>query len=177
MKEIEGWPGYFVTEYGSVFSQVKSSRLGNNLRKLKDFDGGKGYRYVNLCINQKRKKIHVARLVCQAFLPNRENRKTVNHKNGDKSDNTLKNLEWMTYQENHVHAFKVLGRVVKPHAGKKGKDNPASKPTIQLSKSGQFIARYESQSLAGDATGIGKKGISKAIKRNGSSGGFLWRRA
>ena len=63
-----------------------------------------GYLYVSLG-NKDRKAIH--RLVSEAFIPNDENKPMVNHKNCDKTDNRLENLEWCTYSENNNHAYNL----------------------------------------------------------------------
>lgn len=54
------------------------------------------------------KYIHI--LVAKTFIPNPENKPTVNHKDGDKLNNSIENLEWSTYQENIRHAYDVLNR-------------------------------------------------------------------
>lgn len=88
--------GYFVTENGDIIN-------GKNNRILKPFsDCNKGYMVVE--IKGKRYKVH--RIVAETFIPNPDNKPQVNHKNGNKKDNRVSNLEWVTGSENAIHAIK-----------------------------------------------------------------------
>lgn len=71
-----------------------------------------GYPVVLLRIDGKRKMVKVHRMVVNAFLESIPPEKQVNHKNGQKADNRLENLEIVTPSQNVRHAFDVLGRVV-----------------------------------------------------------------
>lgn len=68
-----------------------------------------GYANVLLSKNDIRKTHRIHRLIAQAFIPNPEDKPQVNHKNGDKLDNRVDNLEWATSRENIRHKFDVLG--------------------------------------------------------------------
>ena len=62
-----------------------------------------GYYSINLCKNGKYKHIRIHRLVAEAFLPNPDNLPEVNHKDEDKMNNSVKNLEWCTHAQNMAH--------------------------------------------------------------------------
>lgn len=103
-KDIIGYEGlYFISESG----KIKNKR--GVLRKIQV--GKTGYCRVILKKKNKPKQHFVHRLVACAFLENNENKKTVNHKNGIKSDNNLSNLEWATHSENCTHKFKKLNYI------------------------------------------------------------------
>ena len=71
---------------------------------------GRGYLKVNLHKNNISETRYVHRLVAEAFIENPENKVTVNHKDGDKKNNSSSNLEWATYSENHKHSYRELNR-------------------------------------------------------------------
>lgn len=93
-----GFDQYAVTRDGRIYS-IRAGRF----MSLKE--NPNGYIGVNLAKNGKKYRYLVHRLVAMAFIPNPENKKTVNHKDGVKSNNTLSNLEWATYSEQILHAI------------------------------------------------------------------------
>lgn len=115
-KDVEGYEGrYQVSSLGNVKSLSrlvggKPGRGGSkkiNERVLKFGVGKTGYLSVSLRDGSSSKGCYVHRLVAQAFIPNPENKPTVNHKNGIKSDNAAHNLEWSTFSENTQHGYKT----------------------------------------------------------------------
>ena len=92
---------YKVSNLGRVRSYIKGGRIKSpNKTKC-------GYLVVNLFYDCGLHGKLVHRLVAEAFIPNPENKRTVNHKNGNKEDNRVENLEWMTTSENVKHAFET----------------------------------------------------------------------
>ena len=136
-----------------------------------------GYLYVELSDqNRNRKKIFSHVIVAKAFIPNPENKPCVNHKNGIKSDNRASELEWVTRSENTKHAYRLgLLKVNKTALGKKGVLSPHSIKINQLTKEGEFIKEWPSQSEAGQTLGINPGNIWSAMNdRYKSTGGFKW---
>ena len=106
-KSIPGYEGlYEVSSYGRVRSldrYVKVKNKSYRLQKGKVLSPGinsYGYLQVFLCCNGKYKIITVHRLIAQAFLPNPDNLPMINHKDEDKTNNNVDNLEWCTQQYN-----------------------------------------------------------------------------
>ena len=112
-KDIEGFEGlYKVSTFGNICSYpkkvtYKDGRVYNYKSKiLKPCPNKSGYVHLNLFSSTgDSKTFDVHRIVAIAFLPRIEGKNEVNHKNGNKSDNSLKNLEWMTSDENKKHAW------------------------------------------------------------------------
>lgn len=95
------YPGYKVDRNGNVY--------GKNGSKLKPSKNHNGYNIVNMMINGQRIGVSVHTLIASTFIPNPECKNQVNHKDGNKTNNQVENLEWMTASENMQHAIQVLG--------------------------------------------------------------------
>ena len=116
-------------------------------------------------------KVH--RLVAQHFILNPENKPQVNHVDGNKLNNDVNNLEWVTDQENKPHARRT--GLMRPDQygpnnymwNRHGKDNPLSKPIYQIYNN-QIINEFESLTEASKSTGISAGHISHVCsgKRN-----------
>lgn len=106
-KPIKDYEGYYeVSNYGNVRSVGRYIDFGctsyhyNKPRILSAISHGNGYLYVTLVKNKKRKNKYIHRLVAENFLENINNKPCVNHKDFDRANNDVNNLEWVTYSEN-----------------------------------------------------------------------------
>ena len=97
-KTIKSSPNYEVSNFGSI----RNTKTGN---LLKVATNNSGYKLVCLSNKNKKQTGYIHRLVAEAFInTNLDTRiSVVNHINGDKSNNTIKNLEWATYADNAIH--------------------------------------------------------------------------
>lgn len=110
-KNIKGYEElYQVSNNGYIKSLKRISWNGKGYHEKKEmilkiqFDGRK-YPQVTLSINGKIKTFRIHNLVANAFIPNPLNKRTINHIDGNKSNNHISNLEWNTYSENNQHAY------------------------------------------------------------------------
>ena len=98
-KDIEGYEGlYQISNYGRVKS-LNYAKQGKE-KILKDRISNSGYKRVNLSKSGERKTYYVHRLVAETFIPNPNGYSEVNHKDEDKSNNNIDNLEWCTSKYN-----------------------------------------------------------------------------
>lgn len=98
---VENGKNYKVSNFGRVWSD-KTNRI------LKQAKGSGGYLFIGFSQKSKVKQYDVHRLVALAFITNKdENRNEVNHIDGNKENNHMSNLEWVTRSENKLHAYKT----------------------------------------------------------------------
>ena len=96
-KKIKDYPNYLISDQGRVYSCKRK-------KFLKPANNGRGYFIVDLSKNGIRKNLTIHRLVALAFIPNPENKRTINHIDGIKTNNHADNLEWCSQKENVHHA-------------------------------------------------------------------------
>lgn len=176
LKQIKGFPGYFVSDTGEIYSNVfhPTHNPFCELRKLKIMFGPGGYGRISLKKGNTRYFYLIHRLVAEEFIPNPENKPQVNHKNGIKTDNRVENLEWCTAQENMRHASK--NSLLKPAwLGKFGKEHHSSKPVIQI-KGNLIVNNFYGITEAERATGINHRNISMCCSgKRKTAGGYSWK--
>lgn len=113
-KDVEGYEGlYQVSNFGRVKALYKELTVGNNggtriyPEAILALGNSVGYPKVELHKNSKGKSHKVHALVATAFLPNTLKKPCVNHKDGNKTNNHVSNLEWVTFSENLIHAIQA----------------------------------------------------------------------
>jgi hypothetical protein len=118
-RPIKGCPGYAITDDGRVWSVKTNKYLKQKIDKY-------GYPCVSMSVNNKNKTRTVHRLVAEAFIPNPDDKPTVNHKDENKLNNCVDNLEWMTVAENNHYGTHyerssktLLGREISDEARRK----------------------------------------------------------
>lgn len=100
MKQI--YENYFVTKEGIVFNKHK--------KQLSPVNNGRGYLILNINIEGKRRCKAIHRIVAEAFIPNPNNLSEVNHLDGNRYNNNISNLEWITHGDNIKHSYKLQNR-------------------------------------------------------------------
>lgn len=147
---------YFITKDGKCYNS-------NTGKYLKGQVGKNGYLSYNLTLpDGSKKRLYAHRLVAIAYIPNVENKKEVNHIDGNKTNNYVDNLEWVSAQENQAHAIQT--------------DLRAFNHVYCFNKDKQLVAEYLNVAEAAKAAHISKSIIMQEVNKEikALSGGFYW---
>lgn len=151
--------------------------LKNNKKIMNTFLDNLGYLNINLQnINHKKIRKRVHRLVAENFITNVENKPQVNHKDGNKQNNCVDNLEWCTAKENSLHAWK--NNLKKAYwKNKFGKDHGSSKSVYKIDiDTGKILKQYDSIADIKRELNIKGGDISSCCKNKRKTAyGFKWR--
>ena len=156
---IPGFDNYFITRDGRVFT-----RQGREKKPSLNY---KGYLVVNLRQDGKQHMRKVHRLVAMVYLPNPLNKPQVNHIDGNKWNNKVENLEWLTNKENHLHASRA-GLLYTTRVD-------------MLTKDGEYLRTFDSLKSAEAFVGAKRPngtGICSVLRgATKTAYGYRWRRA
>lgn len=169
-KDIYGYEGYYqVSNLGNIRSLDRYIKVGKGIRffkgtTLKTWLSHNGYVLCNLKKMGKTQTVRVNRLVAIAFLDNPLNYPQVNHKNFDKKDNSVNNLEWCDERYNINYTYK-------------NKTTRSQKKVLQIDKNtNEILAVYPSLAEAGRAIGGIYQNISRCCHGNAKTHrGYKWR--
>jgi hypothetical protein len=153
--ESKNYHGYVVFENGVIINkdghEIKPQTKKRRYAKVTLYFNGK-YRYTNL-----------HRILAELFIPNPNNLPQVNHKDGDRSNNTISNLEWVSARRNIIHAFEIgLNRKV---YGRKQRRNPV----IYIDGNGSAIKEYETIVDAAKDFKMSRSTLYKLLRKENSN--------
>ena len=138
-----------------------------------------GYYRVSFSINRKRKQFYVHRLIAEYFIPNPNNLPQVNHIDGNKLNNSLDNLEWVTVQDNVIHAYKnglINFRYGEnhPNYGKFGSESKKAKPVTATNVITNEKKEYGSL-IETTEDGFTKSEVSRCCNHGGTHKGYYFK--
>lgn len=180
-KDIPGYNGeYQISSWGRVksFKKNKETIMKPHMLYSK-------YYQIFLYKNRKTKGVLIHRLVATVFIPNPENKPEVNHKDGDKTNNHLSNLEWCTHRENIKHAWatglekNTVKRILcgKKYAKLNFKNGEHLRKKVdQYDLKGNFIKTWESGTEAERQLNLPHSKVAACcVGKRKTTGGYIWR--
>lgn len=159
LKQIENYPRYLINTEGIIYD----SKYNN--RKICTWIDNTGYLQCNLYDENGKVYKRVHRLVAETFIPNPYNLPQVNHIDGNKLNNNVNNLEWVTNSENVQHGY---DNNLYHFNGKN------SYPVSLYDKEGNFITTYKSIRCLCDCMGLNRKTVS-AILNNKKTNNYNYK--
>ena len=159
-KDIDGYEDrYRVSVYGDVYSKI-------NHRMLKPKIDRYGYKTVGLSRSGRTKWFTIHRLVAIAFIPNPDNLPTVNHKDENKLNNTVHNLEWSTVKDNDNYGTR----------NERMANSKKKNPIAQYDKNMNLICIHPGIKDAQRNTGVNRNSIRDVCNgKRSDAGGYIWR--
>lgn len=182
-KDIPNYEGlYKINNYGEI--------KNHNSKNMKVYFTTNGYLFVTLHKNGISKRHFIHRLVGFAFLENPENKPQIDHIDGNKTNNDVSNLRWVTAKENcnnplrvekfvgtnnhffgKKHTEETRRKMSKNHPDMSGSKNPAARKVQNT----YTLEIFETVKDAGKSAGVSDNSIRNSIKRGYKSAGFVWR--
>lgn len=162
------YPSYRVTKKGEVFSY----RQGNILKPLSVVLDNSGYPIVKLYDDKNKvRTIAVHKLIADTFIPNPNNLECINHKDENKTNNSIDNLEWCTKAYNNCYNNKAVKIGLKLR-----ESNPNKRAVNQIDERGVIINTYPSVREAARQLGNIRKdaNICAGIKTHQKRYGYYW---
>ena len=155
---IENYPNYTISDKGEIVNTNTNKELKGYIRK-------DGYVIISLSKGGKKYKCYLHRLVAETFIPNPDNLPQVNHKDEDKTNNCVSNLEWITPKDNCNYGTRNerqgLGH---------------SKPIEQYDLEGKFIKEWDSAAQVERDLGFNHQNISKCcLGQQKTAYNYKWR--
>lgn len=178
-KDIQGFKGVYQI---SNFGRLKSFKKDSDGKVLSNTNQKGGYFSVILRKGEKVKTTRIHRLVAEAFIPNPDKLSQVHHKDGNKQNNCVDNLEWVNEREHHFITRQHNPNVIKGLVNYNKFIKP--KTVQQYSLDGEFLAEYNSCTEAHLKTGVCTRNIHQVasktpFNKNGNvrkqAGGYVWK--
>lgn len=156
-KDIPGYEGlYRISKSGEALNAKTGCILHGNVNSH-------GYRVISLTKHGKKKDVKLHRLLALAFIENPNDFDCINHKDGDKLNNSLENLEWCSKGYNNFHARTVLNV------------STDAKPVIQSTMDGKFVACWANIATAAKTIGVSAPCITDCCDgRARQAAGYVW---
>ena len=160
-KDIKNYEGiYQINNFGKIKSAYKKGNNCNN-KILKASYTYNGYERIGLSKNNKTKKYLVHRLVAETFIPNPNNYEQVNHKDENKQNNNINNLEWCTRSYNINYG---------------NRNNNLNKEVWQYDLKGNFIKKWKSTMEIQRSLGYKNQSISSACRgKSRTAYNYIWK--